>query len=492
MKPIVVANQVRLGPRRCLQLAISGMGYRLFRSLVTTSILALAVAFLVHMLGYGILENATRRDAWQQLRSQQRLGELLGHLTQPDSVDNVLEALAGPYPRRHDEYARWAKLDEQAMAAVRRTASDLIRLERDLKRLPATAQATLLSDLAARQQLRSMTHPDALEEFLSRVDSLGVRLRGHDAPSLRELLVDRQATLNEAIAAIRAGHAEAIQRVAAAAGEIAGMPYVRALRTQPTTLAPAMDAAGFKVRQGDLEAMAAFMQRQRRLAEVSRQLSISRTRLALAKQLGVPPQEVEIDMLLGRATNPGTAEALVATFQNVEPGVTLSARTLSELAQHYQRYRALEAIVGDRPPSGEGGWFGLSWATWWLIALAGLVCTVGVANAMFMSVTERFYEIATMKCLGALDGFIMTVFVFEAIVHGLVGGIVGMIVGLLLVGLRGGATYGGAFAQWHAMGELTLAVLMALVIGIILAILASIGPAYLASRLAPMEAMRVE
>ena len=40
----------------------------------------------------------------------------------------------------------------------------------------------------------------------------------------------------------------------------------------------------------------------------------------------------------------------------------------------------------------------------WLVVLSLLVCLVGIANAMLMSVTERFREIGTMKCMARSTG----------------------------------------------------------------------------------------
>jgi len=65
----------------------------------------------------------------------------------------------------------------------------------------------------------------------------------------------------------------------------------------------------------------------------------------------------------------------------------------------------------------------------WIVILSLLVCVVGIINAQLMSVTERFREIGTMKCLGALDRFIVRIFVMEAAIQGLVGSLIGVILG---------------------------------------------------------------
>src|SRR6476661_3464374 len=64
----------------------------------------------------------------------------------------------------------------------------------------------------------------------------------------------------------------------------------------------------------------------------------------------------------------------------------------------------------------------------WLVTLSLVVCTVGIANSMLMSVTERFKEIGTMKCLGAMDGFIVKLFLIEAGFLGMVASVLGWIV----------------------------------------------------------------
>jgi putative ABC transport system permease protein len=139
-----------------------------------------------------------------------------------------------------------------------------------------------------------------------------------------------------------------------------------------------------------------------------------------------------------------------------------------------------------------GGLMGIGKRMTWLAFVSMLVCAVGIANAMLMSVTERFREIATLKCLGALDGFIMTVFLIEASILGLVGGIAGTIIGLTISVLRMLGVFRGLLIQAVPAGALVTAGLLSIAIGIVLAAVSAVYPSLRAARLAPMEAMRIE
>ena len=128
----------------------------------------------------------------------------------------------------------------------------------------------------------------------------------------------------------------------------------------------------------------------------------------------------------------------------------------------------------------------------WLAILALLVCLVGIANAMFMTVQERFREIGTMKCLGALDGFIVKLFLIESSGLGFIGTVVGVVVGLLLSSIRQLIVYGGPVARYYPIGNMLVAGVLATIIGLVLSIGAAIFPARRAARMEPVEAMRVE
>jgi putative ABC transport system permease protein len=128
----------------------------------------------------------------------------------------------------------------------------------------------------------------------------------------------------------------------------------------------------------------------------------------------------------------------------------------------------------------------------WLLILSLLVCVVGIVNAQLMAVTERFREIGTMKCLGALDRFVLRLFVLEAGMQGAVGGLAGALLGAIAAMLVSLLHYGGAAVVNLPFADVVSSVVMAVAVGFLLSLVGVLYPAILASRMQPVEAMRVE
>lgn len=128
----------------------------------------------------------------------------------------------------------------------------------------------------------------------------------------------------------------------------------------------------------------------------------------------------------------------------------------------------------------------------WLVVLSLLVCLVGIANAMLMSVTERFREIGTMKCMGALDGFIIKLFILESTFMGTAGTIIGVIIGFLLTALLNMSSFGTVIFDHLPLAQILEDGLKAVVIGSVLSLVGGILPAYRAAKMEPVDAMSLE
>ena len=128
----------------------------------------------------------------------------------------------------------------------------------------------------------------------------------------------------------------------------------------------------------------------------------------------------------------------------------------------------------------------------WLVVLSLLVCLVGIANAMLMSVTERFREIGTMKCMGALDGFIIKLFILESTFMGTAGTIIGVIIGFLLTALLNMSSFGTVIFDHIPMAQILKYGLLAIAIGSVLSLIGGILPAYRAAKMEPVDAMSLE
>ncbi len=128
----------------------------------------------------------------------------------------------------------------------------------------------------------------------------------------------------------------------------------------------------------------------------------------------------------------------------------------------------------------------------WLILLSLLMAAVGIANAILMSVTERYREIGTMKCLGALDSFILTLFMLESAFLGAAGSFCGALIGTCFATLTLVLKYGQD--AWATRPTLALLGICATTFaaGILMTALAALYPARKASHMDPVAAMRTE
>lgn len=128
----------------------------------------------------------------------------------------------------------------------------------------------------------------------------------------------------------------------------------------------------------------------------------------------------------------------------------------------------------------------------WLVSLSLLVCIVGIMNAMLMSVTERSREIGTMKCLGALDKFIVELFLLESLAHGVFGSIAGSIIGVITMTFVYLFQYGGLIIRIFPVGKILQYVLFTTLLGTFLAVVGALYPSYVSARMEPAEAIRRE
>ncbi len=122
-------------------------------------------------------------------------------------------------------------------------------------------------------------------------------------------------------------------------------------------------------------------------------------------------------------------------------------------------------------------------AGWVIGGFSILIGGFGIANIMFVSVKERTNIIGIQKSLGAKNYFILFQFLFEAVLLSLVGGLAG----IFLVYLLSFAKLGSLDLQLTA-GNILLGVGVSSVIGV----LSGIIPAFTASRLDPVTAIRAK
>jgi ABC-type antimicrobial peptide transport system permease subunit len=163
------------------------------------------------------------------------------------------------------------------------------------------------------------------------------------------------------------------------------------------------------------------------------------------------------------------AEATIAAVEGRFPKIHLAQS--SEFAEGLMDMQMMEA------------------GTWGISAMALVVGGLGMTNTMVMSVYERTREIGVLRALGWRRRRVLQMIVRESVVLSLLGGVAGVITGVVL-GLilnQLPLIQGILRLEYHA-GLFIQAVGTAVILGII----GGIYPAWQATRLRPVEALRYE
>jgi hypothetical protein len=492
VKPIVIHDQVRLSAARCLYLTLAGMYYRLTRSAITITIVALAVAFLAYMLSYSVFVQERVHAAHQELRQSRLLGEWVARLSAPDPLPDIVAAMVNNTPERMVEYRRWSGVgSDSALAALRPAFVSYQAFLDYLEGMRPASRAVLLGDVDPYQLPALLCNADYLAVFVRQLAELSLKPPLGGEAALRSFLANDWPAVVRLAALLHQGQQAAVDSIRVAAGE---RSVVRWIADDPDAVAGLAEGLGYAPMQRLSETLRRQARESGEERALTKLLGMPQIVAGTARLLDVDRKKVDMAALTGWMRTAARAEAFRAVATAVVPaGEVPPAAQLVAVAGRYQRTARLQLAPGaEDAVAVKRGLAGVPQATRWLIIVSFLVCAVGICNTMFMSVTERFTEIATMKCLGAMDGFVMLMFVFEAAIQGVAGSLVGIVVGFALAALRGLAGYGAMFFESVPWGSLAMVAGGAVFVGIVLAAVSAVSPAWMAARLAPMEAMRVE
>jgi putative ABC transport system permease protein len=138
-----------------------------------------------------------------------------------------------------------------------------------------------------------------------------------------------------------------------------------------------------------------------------------------------------------------------------------------------------------------------------IAAISLLVAGIGIMNIMIVSLMERTREIGILKALGMKSRTVLLIFLSEAVIVGLMGAVIGIASGWVLANMVARIFSGGGFVQAGNQaafaGGMTITPVLtptvflgAFAFGIIVSVIFALYPAWRASRLKPVDALRYE
>lgn len=174
-------------------------------------------------------------------------------------------------------------------------------------------------------------------------------------------------------------------------------------------------------------------------------------------------------------------------FVGVEEGADIKGIT-EEIEDKYKSELVTVKSVEEMNKIDQGTQF-IDGAVWAISFLAIIVGGIGVMNTMIMSVFERTREIGVLRALGWKKRRVLTMILIEAFFIGILGAVLGTVLGLIAAKAMVLAPAVKGFLQPIYPHDLFV---KAFTVALFVSLIGGFYPAYKASRLSPIEALRYE
>lgn len=490
MKTIDVQPQPILSLKRIFAIALSGVKYRLFRAVVTVAVITVAMAFLMNILTESLIKKAVANSARDQIANLHRVDQWIARLSVPQTGEQIIAGLAqadpaDPYVAELAGMSGKTPDDLASLQATARSAQEYLQFFQDMN---YGRRRVLVGRAESARIFDHLQDPGAYDKFTANLSHMKTLRFPTEADAFQAFLAE-WPTLRDWMGTVRDGQAKAIEQIKKSLGN---QPLVEALRNADGDFGETLRQAGFALGTEEAASLSREVKRLDNMLLIESTINNPELRQAVAAKQDILPGDVSVALIWDLIDRSHGAAWYVEEMNKAGLDTEkLDPAFIRDLAGDYAHAQLLKYAERQTLDTG-GGLMGIGARMTWLALVSMLVCAVGIANAMLMSVTERFREIATLKCLGALDGFIMTVFLIEAGILGIVGGIAGTLIGLVLAILRMALGFQSLLVQSFPALDLVKAGLISILLGMILAAIAAVYPSFRAARLAPMEAMRIE
>ncbi len=191
--------------------------------------------------------------------------------------------------------------------------------------------------------------------------------------------------------------------------------------------------------------------------------------------------EEEISQIIVRIENPQDADKIAEEIEKITGGNVISMKKIiKSIGSFFKAVQLLFFAIGS---------------------IALIVAGFGIMNTMLMSVLERTREIGVLKSIGARRRHILEIFLVEAGIMGFAGGVIGTAAGVIVAKLGNLLISMALVKTFHLAGEASSQIpalistplwliFFSMAFSVIMSMVFGLYPAWRASSLNPVEALR--